>query len=47
MNLFPYEPTRNLLPFDGVANYYGPILTSREALSKLYSPRSPGETKRR
>ena len=31
MNLFPYEPTRNLLPFDGVANYYGPILTSREA----------------
>ena len=22
MNLFPYEPTRNLLPFDGIANYY-------------------------
>jgi alkylated DNA repair dioxygenase AlkB len=31
MNLFPYEPTRNLLPFDGIANYYGPILISREA----------------
>jgi 2OG-Fe(II) oxygenase superfamily len=24
MNLFPYEPTRNLLPFDGIVNYYGP-----------------------
>jgi alkylated DNA repair dioxygenase AlkB len=31
MNLFPYENTRNLLPFDGIANYYGPILTSCEA----------------
>jgi hypothetical protein len=28
MNLFPYEPTINLLPFDGIANYYGPILAS-------------------
>jgi hypothetical protein len=35
MNLFPYEPTRNLLPFDGIANYYGPILTSREAQDYL------------
>jgi alkylated DNA repair dioxygenase AlkB len=35
MNLFPYEPTRNLLPFDGIANYYGPILTSREAQNYL------------
>jgi hypothetical protein len=26
MNLFPYEPTLNLLPFDGIANYYGPGL---------------------
>jgi hypothetical protein len=26
MNLFPYESTRNLLPFDGIVNYYGPIL---------------------
>ena len=25
MSLFPYEPTRNLLPFDGVVNCYGPI----------------------
>jgi alkylated DNA repair dioxygenase AlkB len=31
MNLFPYEPTHNLLPFDGIANYYGPILASCEA----------------
>ena len=31
MNLFPYEPTRNLLPFDGIVNYYGPILTACEA----------------
>ena len=31
MNLFPYEPTLNLLPFDGIANYYGPILASCEA----------------
>jgi len=35
MNLFPYEPTRNLLPFDGIANYYGPILTSLEAQGYL------------
>jgi len=35
MNLFPYEPTRNLLPFDGIANYYSPILTSREAQDYL------------
>src|ERR1700736_4351649 len=31
MSLFPYEPTLNLLPFDGIANYYGPILASCEA----------------
>src|SRR3984893_2038853 len=31
MNLFPYEPTLNLLSFDGIANYYGPILASCEA----------------
>jgi hypothetical protein len=41
MNLFPYEPTRNLLPFDGIANYYGPILASREAQGYLEPPRSP------
>jgi alkylated DNA repair dioxygenase AlkB len=35
MNLFPYEPTWNLLPFDGIANYYGPILTCREAQDYL------------
>jgi alkylated DNA repair dioxygenase AlkB len=35
MNLFPYEPTRNLLPFDGIANYHGPILTLREAQDYL------------
>jgi alkylated DNA repair dioxygenase AlkB len=31
MSLFRHEPTRNLLPFDGIVNYYGPILTSCEA----------------
>ena len=31
MNLFPYEPTRNLLPHDGIVHYYGPILTTCEA----------------
>jgi alkylated DNA repair dioxygenase AlkB len=35
MNLIPYEPTWNLLPFDGIANYYGPILTAREAQGYL------------
>ena len=35
MNLFPYEPTLNLLPFDGIANYYGPILASCEAQDYL------------
>ena len=25
MNLFPYETTRNLLPFDGIANYSVPF----------------------
>jgi hypothetical protein len=30
MNLFPYEPARNLLPYDGIVNYFGPILSSRE-----------------
>ena len=35
VNLFPSEPTRNLLPFDGTANYYGPVLTSREAQDYL------------
>jgi alkylated DNA repair dioxygenase AlkB len=31
MNLFPCEPTRNLLPFDGIVNYYGPILRPCDA----------------
>ena len=35
MNLFPYEPTRNLLPFDGIVNYYGPILTPCETENYL------------
>ena len=35
MNLFPYEPTRNLLPFDGIVNYYGPILAPCEAQDYL------------
>ncbi len=35
MNLFPPEPSQNLLPFDGIANYYGPILTPSEAKAYL------------
>jgi alkylated DNA repair dioxygenase AlkB len=35
MNLFQYEPTRNLLPFDGIVNYYGPILASCAAQDYL------------
>jgi alkylated DNA repair dioxygenase AlkB len=31
MNLFADDPTLNLLPFDGIVNYYGPILTPGEA----------------
>jgi alkylated DNA repair dioxygenase AlkB len=31
MDLFGYEPTRNILPFDGTVNYYGPILTPGDA----------------
>ena len=35
MNLFQYEPTQNLLPFDGTVNYFGPILTPCEAQDYL------------
>jgi alkylated DNA repair dioxygenase AlkB len=35
MNLFQYEPSHNLLPFDGIVNYYGPILASGEAENYL------------
>src|SRR3984893_16757958 len=35
MNLFPYEPARNLLPYDGIVNYFGPILSSCEAQDYL------------
>jgi hypothetical protein len=35
MNLFQYEPTQNLLPFDGTVNYFGPILTPHEAQDYL------------
>lgn len=31
MDLFGYEPTRNLLPHDGEAFYHGPILSTDEA----------------
>lgn len=30
MQLFSAEPHRNLLPFDGTVNYYGPILTAHD-----------------
>lgn len=29
--LFGYDPTTNLLPYDGVVNYHGPILSVKEA----------------
>ncbi len=35
MNLFPPKPSQNLLPFDGIANYYGPILSPSEAKAYL------------
>ena len=31
MDLFDNDPTVNLLPFDGVVNYYGPIFSEGEA----------------
>jgi alkylated DNA repair dioxygenase AlkB len=31
MNLFKPEPDRNLLPYDGIINYHGPILARNEA----------------
>jgi alkylated DNA repair dioxygenase AlkB len=31
MNLFKNDPTANLLPFDGTANYYGPVFSEAEA----------------
>jgi alkylated DNA repair dioxygenase AlkB len=31
MNLFQPEPDRNLLPYDGIVNYHGPILAPAEA----------------
>src|SRR4029077_19497008 len=31
MNLFQALPDQNLLPFDGIVNYYGPVLTPNEA----------------
>ena len=43
MNLFPYEPTRNLLPFDGIVNYDGPILTPCEAEDYLEALRELDE----
>lgn len=33
MNLFQPEPDRNLLPYDGIVNYHGPILSRNEAQS--------------
>lgn len=31
MNLFNADPTDNLLPSDGIANYYGPILNAKQS----------------
>ena len=31
MELFPTEPTHNLLPFDGEVYYYGEILTTQQS----------------
>ena len=31
MNLFEQDPTENLLPFDGTVNYFGKIMSQKEA----------------
>lgn len=37
MNLFGYDPSRNLLPCDGTVNYHGPILDKQQAQDDLES----------
>jgi hypothetical protein len=34
MNLFPYEPTLNLLPFDGIANFWQHSLPKTAKIAK-------------
>ncbi len=31
MNLFDFDGTENLLPYDGTVNYYGKIMAQKEA----------------
>jgi alkylated DNA repair dioxygenase AlkB len=35
MNLFGYEPSKNILPYDGTVNYFGPVMGPREAQDYL------------
>jgi len=35
MDLFGYEPSQNILPYDGTVNYFGPVLGAREAQDYL------------
>ena len=35
MNLFGYEPSQNILPYDGTVNYFGPVMGPREAQDYL------------
>lgn len=35
MNLFGYEPSQNILPYDGTVNYFGPVIGPREAQDYL------------
>ena len=35
MDLFGYEPSQNILPYDGTVNYFGPVLGPREAQDYL------------
>jgi len=35
MNLFGYEPSQNILPYDGTVSYFGPVMGPREAQDYL------------
>ena len=35
MNLFSYEPSQNILPYDGTVNYFGAVIGPREAENYL------------
>jgi alkylated DNA repair dioxygenase AlkB len=35
VNLFGYEPSQNILPYDGIVNYFGPVMGPYEAQDYL------------